>query len=86
MSLCVWLLNLFITCYLSLLLFSCAEMDAVFDRVCNIAPGREAWRIKVRVLRIWAVPNFINPERTNSLEMVLLDEFVWALHLCFIHV
>ncbi|KAL4298933.1 hypothetical protein AHAS_Ahas17G0050400 [Arachis hypogaea] len=37
-------------------------------------PPREAWRLKVRVLRLWVVPSFGNNEVPNSMEMILLDE------------
>ncbi|QHN76784.1 Replication factor-A carboxy-terminal domain protein [Arachis hypogaea] len=37
-------------------------------------PPREAWRLKVRVLRLWVVPSFGNHEVLNSMEMILLDE------------
>lgn len=44
------------------------------------SPGTEAWRIKVRVARLWIVQTFMKPDQINSLEMVLIDEKV-----CFIH-
>ncbi|XP_029153277.1 replication protein A 70 kDa DNA-binding subunit C [Arachis hypogaea] len=37
-------------------------------------PPREAWRLKVRVLRLWVIPSFGNHEVPNSMEMILLDE------------
>ncbi|GAU19045.1 hypothetical protein TSUD_193820 [Trifolium subterraneum] len=49
-------------------------MESSFDLVLEVQPGREAWRIKVRVLRIWEVPSFLNPTQANSVEMVLIDE------------
>jgi hypothetical protein len=57
------------------------SMDKIkFDSLHEILPGRESWRIKVRVLRMWKVPGFINPSEPNSMEMVLVDEKVW---ICF---
>ena len=38
-----------------------------------IHPPREAWRLKVRVLRTWIVPSFGNHEVANSMEIVLVD-------------
>ncbi|XP_045799478.1 replication protein A 70 kDa DNA-binding subunit-like [Trifolium pratense] len=37
-------------------------------------PGRDSWRFKVRVLRLWSVSAFLRPDQVNSLEMVLIDE------------
>lgn len=51
-------------------------MDSWFDSLAAVAPGREGWRFKVRVLRVWEVPAFLNSEQPNSLEMVLIDEKV----------
>jgi hypothetical protein len=51
-------------------------MDPIFDCLSDIKPGKEAWRIRVRVVRLWKVPGFLNPGQTNSLEMVLVDEKV----------
>jgi hypothetical protein len=41
-----------------------------------ILPGKENVCIKVRVLRLWKVPAFLNPSDSSSLEMVLVDEKV----------
>lgn len=49
-------------------------MESVFHSVSEIAAGKDGWRIKVRVLRMWEVPTFMKPDITNSLEMVLIDE------------
>ncbi|MCH82797.1 replication factor A protein, partial [Trifolium medium] len=49
-------------------------MDPTFDMLCDVLPGRETWRVKVRVIRVWKVPNFLNHDQTNSVEMVLIDE------------
>jgi hypothetical protein len=45
--------------------------------LADIVPGRENWRIKVRVLRMWEVLAFLKPDETNSLEMVLIDHKVF---------
>ncbi|QHN84685.1 Replication factor-A carboxy-terminal domain protein [Arachis hypogaea] len=44
------------------------------DSNCKIIPPREAWRIKVRVLRAWTVPSFGNADVPNSMELILVDE------------
>jgi hypothetical protein len=51
-------------------------MESVFHSVSEIAAGKDGWRIRVRVLRMWEVPTFMKPDVTNSLEMVLIDEKV----------
>jgi hypothetical protein len=52
------------------------EAGNSFDYLAEVVPGRETWRIKVRVLRMWKVPAFLNPTESNSIEMVLVDEKV----------
>ncbi|XP_057756527.1 replication protein A 70 kDa DNA-binding subunit C-like [Arachis stenosperma] len=49
-------------------------MPPPFDMISKMHPPREAWRMKVRVLRLWVVPSFGNHEVPNSMEMILLDE------------
>ncbi|WJX90499.1 Pyruvate dehydrogenase complex component E2 1 [Trifolium repens] len=44
----------------------CAKVD-------EILPGKEDAVIRVRVVRMWKAPGFLNPSETNSLEMVLID-------------
>jgi len=51
-------------------------MENSFHSVSEIATGKEGWRIKVRVLRLWEVPAFLQPDQTNFVEMVLIDEKV----------
>jgi hypothetical protein len=57
------------------------KMDTNFDALCDVLPGREAWRIKVRVARLWTVQTFMKPDRINSVEMVLIDKKVSCIHL-----
>jgi hypothetical protein len=62
-------------------------MSSSFDSVRDIKSEKENWRIKVRVVRIWNVPSFLNPEQPNSIEMVLVDDKVVLLcSLCFLFV
>ncbi|MCH80683.1 replication factor A protein, partial [Trifolium medium] len=49
-------------------------MDKAFDTLGSVSTGKESWRIKVRVLRLWSVYSFMKPDQVNSLEMVLIDE------------
>jgi hypothetical protein len=37
------------------------KVDAKFDDVADILPGKENVHIKVRVLRLWKFPAFLNP-------------------------
>ncbi|KAK2435390.1 replication protein A 70 kDa DNA-binding subunit [Trifolium repens] len=39
----------------------------------DILPGKEDSSIRVRVVRVWKAPGFLNPSETNSLELVLID-------------
>jgi len=58
-------------------------MDHVFDSVGDVKIGRDSWRLRVRVLRLWRVPSFKNPEQAISLEMVLVDEKVRFIFILF---
>ncbi|QHN83701.1 uncharacterized protein DS421_20g706970 [Arachis hypogaea] len=49
-------------------------MPPSFDMISKMHPPREAWRLKVRVLRLWVVPSFGNHDVPNSMEMILFDE------------
>ncbi|XP_052114411.1 replication protein A 70 kDa DNA-binding subunit C-like [Arachis duranensis] len=49
-------------------------MPPPFDMISKIHPPREAWRLKVRVLRLWVILSFGNHEVPNTMEMILLDE------------
>nr|XP_025678667.1 uncharacterized protein LOC112778577 [Arachis hypogaea] len=49
-------------------------MPPPFDSISKIHPPREAWRLKVRVLRTWIVPSFENHDVANSMKIVLIDE------------
>jgi hypothetical protein len=52
------------------------KVESKFDDVADILPGKENVRIKVRVIRMWKVPAFINPCEFNSIELVLIDQKV----------
>jgi hypothetical protein len=51
-------------------------MANAFDSLCDIILGKDAWRIKVRVARMWQGPSFLKPDQANTVEMVLIDEKV----------
>ncbi|XP_045802201.1 uncharacterized protein LOC123895755 [Trifolium pratense] len=49
------------------------EMATQFDMLCDVLPGHNSWKFKVRVLRMWAISSFMKPNELNSMEMVLID-------------
>ncbi|KAK2388831.1 replication protein A 70 kDa DNA-binding subunit C [Trifolium repens] len=51
-----------------------ADVESRFDCVADIASGKDNFSIRVRVVRLWKVPAFLNPSEYSSLEMVLIDE------------
>ncbi|KAK2449710.1 eukaryotic translation initiation factor 4E-1 [Trifolium repens] len=53
-----------------------AKVCTNFDDVAEIVPNQGSTRIKVRVLRLWKIPSFLNPSEISSIEMVLIDEKV----------
>ncbi|GAU33421.1 hypothetical protein TSUD_21140 [Trifolium subterraneum] len=55
--------RLYLVCLLSLHFFS--HWSSAWERGCSI---------KVKVLRLWKVPAFLNPNEFSSIEMVLMDE------------
>ena len=55
-----------------------------FDIISKIYQQREVWRLKVRVIRLWVIPNFSNHEVPGSIEMVLMDKATSAYKFFFI--
>ncbi|RYR38465.1 hypothetical protein Ahy_A09g043512 [Arachis hypogaea] len=49
-------------------------MTTAMDMVNKINPEKEAWNLKVRVIRLWTVPIFTGQLLPNSMEMILVDE------------
>ncbi|XP_016192846.1 uncharacterized protein LOC107633760 [Arachis ipaensis] len=49
-------------------------MTNVMDMVNKINLEKEAWNLKVRVIRLWTVPTFTGQLLPNSMEMILVDE------------
>ncbi|CAJ2638802.1 unnamed protein product [Trifolium pratense] len=56
------------------------EMATQFDMLCDVLPGHNSWKFKVRVLRMWAISSFMKPNELNSMEMVLIDEKGGKIH------
>ncbi|KAJ1384828.1 Nucleic acid-binding, OB-fold [Sesbania bispinosa] len=48
-------------------------MASVFDVVKNISPGKQTWRLKVRVERVWEMFPLDEPAKPFFVEMVLMD-------------
>ncbi|KAJ1440451.1 hypothetical protein SESBI_02024 [Sesbania bispinosa] len=44
-----------------------------FDLVKNVSPGKQTWRLKVRVERLWEMFPLDEPTKPFSIEMVLID-------------
>ncbi|CAJ2643058.1 unnamed protein product [Trifolium pratense] len=55
-------------------------MATQFDMLCDVLPGHNSWKFKVRVLRMWAISSFMKPNELNSMEMVLIDEKGGKIH------
>ncbi|GJS08321.1 nucleic acid-binding, OB-fold, replication protein A, OB domain protein [Tanacetum coccineum] len=55
-------------------------MDTKLTKVSELTPFRDDWKVKVRVIRLWKLPDFSNPLVTYSLDMVLMDEEGTKIH------
>lgn len=51
-------------------------MAARIHLISDIVAGKVNWRLEVRVIRLWTLPEYNNPLAVNSIEMILLDENV----------
>ncbi|XP_061351204.1 uncharacterized protein LOC133296273 [Gastrolobium bilobum] len=49
-------------------------MFSKYDFLKDVNPAKEDWRIKVKVVLAWKVPNFQRRDFDDNVEMVLLDE------------
>ncbi|KAL2895919.1 Germin-like protein 9-1 [Bienertia sinuspersici] len=49
-------------------------MENKTDYISDINPGKDSWRIVVKVIRLWHVPSYIDPSEVQSIEMVLIDQ------------
>ncbi|KAJ1418964.1 Nucleic acid-binding, OB-fold [Sesbania bispinosa] len=48
-------------------------MAGPFDKVSAIHPGKESWRLRVRVVRLWEMCSIVDPTNPFAIDMVLLD-------------
>ncbi|XP_061349693.1 uncharacterized protein LOC133294941 [Gastrolobium bilobum] len=55
-------------------------MFSKYDFIKDIKPINEDWRIKVRVIRCWKVPNFYRKDFDDNVDMILMDEQVGKIH------
>ncbi|XP_061360038.1 uncharacterized protein LOC133304086 [Gastrolobium bilobum] len=55
-------------------------MSSKYDFLKDVNPAKEDWRIKVKVVRTWKVPNFQRKNLEDNLEMVLLGEQGGRIH------
>lgn len=51
-------------------------METNVSLIGDIVAGKVNWRLKVRVINLWTVPNRNFPHEINTLEMIFLDEQV----------
>ncbi|XP_061354913.1 uncharacterized protein LOC133299465 [Gastrolobium bilobum] len=55
-------------------------MFSKYDFLKDVSPAKEDWRIKVKVVRAWKVPNFQRNNFYDNVEMVLMDEQGGRIH------
>ncbi|CAJ2635312.1 unnamed protein product [Trifolium pratense] len=53
---------------------------SAFDDIADLVPGKERVRIKARIVRLWKVPAFLNPNESGSIELVLVDHKGGKIH------
>lgn len=56
-----------------------------FHTISEITSKSMHWNLKVRVIRLWIVPDKFKPEIPYSLEMILQDEKVLLIQIVFIY-
>ncbi|KAL2941017.1 Replication protein A 70 kDa DNA-binding subunit E [Bienertia sinuspersici] len=49
-------------------------MAQSINMINDLIPINEIWKIKVRIILLWGVPNYNNPNVVDSIELVLVDE------------
>ncbi|KAL2929854.1 Replication protein A 70 kDa DNA-binding subunit C, partial [Bienertia sinuspersici] len=49
-------------------------MAQSINMINDLTPISEIWKIKVRIILLWEVPNYNNPNVVDSTELVLVDE------------
>ena len=53
--------------------------SAVVSPISTLRCGREAWKVVVRVLRIWESAPIGDPSNPYALNLLLIDAEVWFL-------
>ncbi|KAJ1383205.1 hypothetical protein SESBI_43577 [Sesbania bispinosa] len=48
-------------------------MAGPFDMISAIHPGKDSWRLRVRVARLWEMCSIVDPSRPFAIDMVLID-------------
>lgn len=54
-------------------------MDTKLNLLDEIVAGKINWRLKVRVINVWTMPNRNFQHEINTLEMILIDSKVTEL-------
>ncbi|KAL2899473.1 Replication protein A 70 kDa DNA-binding subunit D [Bienertia sinuspersici] len=49
-------------------------MAQSINMINDLTPINKNWKIKVRIIRLWEVPNYNNPNVVDSIELGLVDE------------
>jgi len=44
----------------------------------DIVAEKIDWKIRVRIVNLWKIPDFNKPKEASSIELLLLDENVWS--------
>lgn len=60
-------------------LFSLFHYSADMNSIKSLRPGREAWRIRARVIRKWEMAPTSEPSKPYALQLVLIDSEVISL-------
>ncbi|XP_057418343.1 uncharacterized protein LOC130712527 [Lotus japonicus] len=50
------------------------------DRISSISPEKEECKFNARILRLWTLPSYNNPEITSTMELVLMDAETNKIH------
>lgn len=53
-----------------------AALPAYMNSIRSLHPGREAWKIRARVVRKWEMAPTSEPSKPYSLQLVLIDSEV----------
>lgn len=53
-------------------------MASHITAIDDIVAGKIDWKIRVRIVNLWKIPDFNKPKEASSIELLLLDEKVWS--------